>query len=199
MYPRFQPLLMPLPKNRHLEDQRPGFQKGVEAAAEGVAVDVKEVLICPGMMLRGAVNDAEEFVLGGAVARVALADVGEVDVKKGFVVLSRDVLDMPFHFSAYGLILVDQRRVEGVDLLYSALAMLAPPAAVAGEAPGRGAPPVHFVFLVFPGVVLGFFVRDFVGPVPGGGVEDILEGADFALGEDGEEIVDDVEGVGAVE
>ena len=77
--------------------------------------------------------------------------------------------------------------------------MLPTPAAVAGEAAGRAAAPVQRTCLAVPtGVALGF-VGDFADPVPGGGVQDVLEGGDFGLREDGEKVVGYVEGVGAVE
>ncbi len=189
---------MPLAKDGQLEDQAPALQIGVEAAAESVAVDVEEQLGGPRGVLRGGLDDGEELALGVAVARVALADVGEGDVDEGFVVCFLDLLQLPAGVGGGGAG-EDFGGVEAVHLLHAALPVLAPPAAVAGEAAGGGAAPVEGVFFGGPGHVGGFVVADFAVPVPGAGVEDVLEGAQFALREDGEEVVHDAEGVGAVE
>ena len=85
------------------------------------------------------------------------------------------------------------------ELMVAVLAVLAAPAAVATEAACRGASPVEAVCFVLPGRVVGYVVTDFAEPVPRAGVEDVLEAGDFGLGEDGGELVDDAEGVGAFE
>lgn len=53
--------------------------------------------------------------------------------------------------------------------------------------------------LLVPGDVVALHVVHFAVPVPGTRVDDILEGGHLGLGEDGEEVVHDVEGVGALE
>lgn len=81
-----------------------------------------------------------------------------------------------------------------------ALARHAFPGTVAGDTFGGGAAPEEGVFFfgerrvwVFVGGVVG----DFVDVVPGGGVENVGVAGDFALGEDGEQLVGGFEGSGA--
>ena len=141
-------------------------------------------------------DDLEEFALGVAVARVALANVGEMDVHEVLEVRAGDLLGRPAP-----VVLMRHYRsiVQGVDLLDEALTVLSPPSPVPRKAACGAAAPVQQVFLLVPAAVFVFVVGDFVGPVPRRGVKDVLKGAEFALREDGEEVVGDVESVGAIE
>ena len=200
VHPRPQPFLVPLAEQRQLVHQALALQESVEAAAERVAVHVQQVLVQPGVVLLGRLDDLEVFLLGVAVPRVALADVRELDVEEVGVLRARDFLDAPVGGVRRGAVVLEKLGgIEVVDFLDEELAVLVAPAAVAGEAACCGSPPVHFVFFLLPVMVVAFSVGHFFGPVPGGRVEDVLVRADFALGEDGEEVVDDVVRVGAVE
>ena len=151
-------------------------------------------------MLFSRLDDLEVFSLRVTVPWVTLSDVRELDVEKVAVFGARHLLDPPVRCVDGGAsVLQYLGGAKVVDFLYEELPVLTPPAAVAGETAGCGAPPVHLVLLLVPVEVVTFTVGHFVGPVPGRGVEDVLVGADFALGEDGEEVVHDVVGVGPVE
>ncbi len=89
---------------------------------------------------------------------------------------------------------------EVVGEVDETLARHAFPGAVAGDAFGGRAAPEEGVLFVGEGgvwMVIGRVVGDLVDVVPGGGVEDIGVAVDFALGEDGEELVRGLEGGGA--
>src|SRR3569833_4217353 len=75
--PRFEPLVVPLTEDGELVDEAAALEEGVEAAREGIAVDVEQVLVLPGGLLVGVRFDGEELLLGVTVAGVALAHVGE--------------------------------------------------------------------------------------------------------------------------
>lgn len=71
------------------------------------------------------------------------------------------------------------------------------PGSVAGDAFGGGAAPEEGAVLFGKGWIGMFFVRVvgyLVDVVPRGGVEDVRVAVDFALGEDGEELVRGLEG-----
>jgi len=199
MRPGLEPLVMPLAEDGPLIDETVTLEKRVEPARESVAVDVEDVFIAEGVGLFSVFLNLKELLLRAAVARVALAYVGEVDVHEMFVFAAVDFLGRPFGLLVGAGVDEDLGGVGGVDFGDEALAVLAAPAAVATEAAGCGAAPVELVGLGGPGGVFGLVVGDLVGPVPGRGVDDVGVGGDLALGEDGEEVVDDVEGVGAVE
>lgn len=89
---------------------------------------------------------------------------------------------------------------EVVGEVDEALARHAFPGAVAGDAFGSGAAPEEGAFLFGErrvGMLVGWVVGDFVHVVPRGGVEYVGVAVDFALGEDGEELVGGFEGCGA--
>ncbi len=89
---------------------------------------------------------------------------------------------------------------EVVGEVDEALARHAFPGAVAGDAFGGCTAPEEGVLFVGEGgvrMVVGGVVGDLVDVVPGRGVEDVGVAGDFALGEDGEELVGGFEGGGA--
>ena len=119
-------------------------------------------------MLLGGFGDGEEFLLGRAVFGVALPDVGEFNVEEFDVGGAGDPFDFPR--GEGGVVVVIGVYVGGaevVDFTHDELAVLLAPAAITGEASCGRASPVHLVLLLLPFIVLRFFIRDLLGPVPG--------------------------------
>jgi hypothetical protein len=93
----------------------------------------------------------------------------------------------------------DLRGIRGVEAADNVLPVLPSPSPVAAETSGGRAAPVQTIRLVLPGGVVGFIVAYFADPVPGAGVQDVLEAGEFGLREDGGKLVGYAEGVWALE
>jgi hypothetical protein len=181
MYPGSKPLSVPLAENAHFVRQAAALQEAVEAAGEGVAVHVQQVLVVPCILAVDALDHLEELLLRIAVAGVALPHVAEFDVDE---VLQGSAVDVFYCELGVGLRLgadKDAHFVRCIEALDDVLAVLSSPAAVATEAAGRGATPVKAVGLVLPGRVMVRVVAHFAEPIPWAGVEDVLEAGDFGL------------------
>ena len=181
VHPGFEPLRMPLAEDAHLVRQTSALEEAVEAAREGVAVHVQQVLVVPCILAVDALDHLEELLLRIAVAGVALPDVAELDVDE---VLQGSAVDVLYGEFGVGLGIgagEDVHFVRCVETLDNVLAVLSSPAAIAAEAAGRGATPVEAVGLVLPGRVVIRVVAHFAEPIPRAGVEDVLEARDFGL------------------
>lgn len=150
--PGLQPLVVPLAEQRELVHERVGQQPGVVAAGEGVAVDVEQVARRQGVEHVDVVGDLEVLALGVAVARVTLADVRELDVEVVCQLLHRGRFEVPDGVGWVRDVVVVEHGggADGLDLLQEALAVLTPPASVAGEAACGAAAPVHGCVLLGP-------------------------------------------------
>lgn len=213
MPPSRQAAIPPTPKDARAERQTPTLQKGEEAAREAGAVDVHEVSVAPVVLEVRWRREAEfgrlrrAVVVPGAGDAVDDGDVeGEVEGCDG--VGAGGLVGV---FTVRVVVVGGEEEREGwraggwgcgevVGEVDEALAHHAFPGAVARDAFGGGAAPEEGVFFfserrvwVFVGGVVG----DFVDVVPRGGVEDVGVAGDFALGEDGEELMGGFEGGGA--
>ena len=185
------------------EGQAAAVEEREEAAGEGGAVDVHEIAVAPVVLEVRPGREAELGVLRRAVAVPGAGDAvddgdveGEVEGGDGGGVVGVFSLGAGEEDGQGGGCGVG----EVVGEVDEALARHAFPGAVAGDAFGGGAAPEEGVFFFGEGrvgVVGGWVVGDLVDVVPGGWVDDVGVAVDFALGEDGEELVGGLEGGGA--
>lgn len=211
MLPGGQAGVPPAAEDGGTEGDAPTLEEGQEAAGVSGAVDVHEVAVAPVVLEVGWGREAELGVLGRAVVVPGAGDAvddgdveGEVEGRDG-VGGVREGLVCVF---ALG---VGEEDGEGggaggwdggevVGEVDEALPRHAFPGAVAGDAFGGGAAPEEGAVFVGKGRI-GMFdgrvVVDFVHVVPWGGVQYVGIAVDFALGEDGKELMRGFEGRGA--
>lgn len=200
MHPRPEPLVVPLSEHGELVDQTLAQQPSIVPPRECIAVNVQKVLGRQGVKHIDRLDGAEILALGVTVARVALANVGELDVEILRHVRGADLFFTPHRLGGGRVVeFEDLGLVQGLDLCEEPLAMLAPPATVARKPARRAAAPVHGGLFLLPRHIAILLVGDAAHVVPRRRVQDVLEAGDLGLGEDGKQLVRHVEGVGSIE
>lgn len=131
------------------------------------------MLEVPCILSVSALSDVEEFLLGIAVAGVALANVGEVYVDEVFERAAIDIGNSVC--TGVGGPDEDLCFVGCIKSLDDVLPVLTAPSAIAREAASCRAAPVESVSFIFPACVVTFVVFDFPYPVPRAWVQDVLE------------------------